>query len=197
MATDEFTWLGNWLAINFVNTAEGARRGQSDLLPDAHACRRWLVEGGVASARSILLDTAEDRERCWSFALAYRALLRQGIAALATNKPLPKPLIPKTNMLLAELDNADRILEKNGNYRLVTAPKFQSPRTLMIPVARSFARLLVEADKKRLHKCRSSECEMYFYDTSKSGTRAWCSLEMCGNKSRLAAFRLKRAQKGP
>lgn len=79
--------------------------------------------------------------------------------------------------LSADLDNADRIVEENGIYSLATAPKFQSPRTLMIPVARSFAKLLVEADRKLLRKCRNPECGLYFYDTSKSGTRAWCSLD--------------------
>ena len=114
--------------------------------------------------------------------------------ALAAEEPLPENLIPKTNMLLSNPDNVDRIVEENGTYRLATAPKYQSPRALMIPVARSFAELLVKADRTHLRKCRNPDCGLYFYDISKSGTRMWCSLELCGNRSRVAAFRRKRAQ---
>ena len=193
MAPKEFTWLGNSLAIDFINTDPSKELHPSDLLPDTQAFKRWLIEAGLPGAGSILLER-EDRDRCWSFALAYRALLRRGIAALAAEQPLPTTLIPKTNMLLAEIDNADRILEENGEYRFEPAPKFQSPRTLVIPVARSFATLLVEADRRRLRKCRSPQCDFYFYDTSKSGTRVWCSLDLCGNRSRVAAFRRKHAR---
>ena len=193
MSNNNFIWLANWLAVDFVNTNAGSVLHPQDKLPDAHAFRRWLIAGNVAGADSILLEN-EDRDRCWSFALAYRALLRKGIASLAAGGTLPEALIPKTNMLLAEPDNADHIVETNGVFRLATAPKFQSPRTLMVPIARSFASLLTEADKSRLRECKNQACGLYFYDSSKSGTRAWCSLELCGNRSRVATFRKRRAQ---
>ncbi len=192
-AEKEFIWFGNWLAVDFINTSPGSELHPADKLPDAQAFKRWLIEGGVAGADSILLDS-ENRDRCWSFALAYRALLRRGVAALAAGQALPDALVPKTNMLLAEPDNADRIVEEDGAFRLATAPKFQSPRTLVIPVARSFAKLLIEADQARLRECRNPMCGLYFYDSSKSGTRAWCSLGLCGNRSRVAAFRRKQTQ---
>ncbi len=193
MSENNFIWLANWLVIDFINTSPGSELHPADNLPDAHAFKRWLIAGKVKGADSIVLEN-EDRDRCWSFALAYRALLRKGVAALVAGKALPNALVPKTNMLLAEPDNADRLVEENGVFRLSTAPKFQSPRTLMIPVARSFASLLTEADRKRLRECKNPACGLYFYDTSKSGTRAWCSLERCGNRLRIAAFRKKRAQ---
>ena len=193
MSDDNFLWLANWLAVDFINTSPGSELHPTDKLPNAHAFRRWLIAGNVAGADSILLES-EDQDRCWSFALAYRALLRKGIAALVAGNALPEALIPKTNMLLSAPDNADRIVEENGVFRHATAPKFQSPRTLMIPVARSFASLLTEADKARLRECRNPACGLYFFDTSKSGTRVWCSLDLCGNRSRIAAFRKRRVQ---
>lgn len=44
-------------------------------------------------------------------------------------------------------------------------------------------RLLTEGDLRRLHKCRNERCVLLFYDTTKSGTRQWCSLD-CFNRTR-------------
>ena len=46
---------------------------------------------------------------------------------------------------------------------------------LLLPAALSALRLLTQTDLSRLHKCASNQCVMLFYDTTKSGTRHWCS----------------------
>ena len=188
MVTKEFTWIGNWLAIDFINTESMEEGFPLNRLPDARAFQRWLMEGNVPGARATVLDTP-DRDRCWSLALEYRTLLRLGVTAIIRKHSLPANLISKTNMLLADLENVPRIIDDKGRYSLTVRPKFLSPKTLMIPVAQSFAALLVDADHRRLRKCHNPQCIQFFYDTSKSGTRAWCSLDQCGNRLRMAAFR--------
>ena len=75
MSTNEFPWVGNWLAVDFINT-ESLEAGQTvNRLPDARAFQRWLGEGHVPGADAVLLETS-DRDQCWSLALAYRTLLK-------------------------------------------------------------------------------------------------------------------------
>ncbi|MBC7809515.1 MAG: CGNR zinc finger domain-containing protein, partial [Burkholderiales bacterium] len=46
---------------------------------------------------------------------------------------------------------------------------------LLLPLALSALHLLASADLSRLRKCHNQRCILLFYDTTKSGTRQWCS----------------------
>gem|GEM_PF-3517240 len=44
-------------------------------------------------------------------------------------------------------------------------------------------RLLVERPD-RVRRCAHPACVLYFLDTSRNGTRRWCSMETCGNRAK-------------
>jgi len=48
------------------------------------------------------------------------------------------------------------------------------------------AALFAEADRNRVHKC--GPCVLHFHDTSKKGTRRGCSMWLCGNRLKIAAY---------
>ena len=62
----------------------------------------------------------------------------------------------------------------------------RSPEDLLGPVAHSIAALFAGLDRNKIRKC--SNCVLHFLDTSKKGTRRWCSMQMCGNRSKVAAY---------
>jgi predicted RNA-binding Zn ribbon-like protein len=37
---------------------------------------------------------------------------------------------------------------------------------------------------RRLRACRKSSCRFAYYDRSKNGSRAWCSMALCGNREK-------------
>ena len=47
------------------------------------------------------------------------------------------------------------------------------------------------ADKTwdRLKACAADDCEWGFYDTSRSRTGQWCSMNICGNRAKQARWR--------
>jgi predicted RNA-binding Zn ribbon-like protein len=59
----------------------------------------------------------------------------------------------------------------------------QKKGSILLPFALSAFRLLTDGERQRLHKCKNERCILFFYDTTKSGTRQWCSLG-CLNRSR-------------
>jgi predicted RNA-binding Zn ribbon-like protein len=61
-----------------------------------------------------------------------------------------------------------------------------SLRTCFAPLAFSAAALFAEAPRGRIRKC--AECILHFYDTSKKGTRRWCSMRLCGNRVKVASY---------
>jgi predicted RNA-binding Zn ribbon-like protein len=53
--------------------------------------------------------------------------------------------------------------------------------------AQSYLELLSEAPE-RIRRCAHPNCVLYFYDTSKNGTRRWCSMRTCGNRAKAQRF---------
>jgi predicted RNA-binding Zn ribbon-like protein len=47
---------------------------------------------------------------------------------------------------------------------------------------------------RRLKICGSERCQQAFYDWSKNGSRRWCSMQICGNRSKTRAYRGRRRE---
>ena len=60
------------------------------------------------------------------------------------------------------------------------------PEDLLAPLADAAARLFAEIPPDRVRQCAS--CVAHFYDNSKKGNRRWCSMQMCGNRQKVAAY---------
>ena len=45
---------------------------------------------------------------------------------------------------------------------------------------------LARAHRERIRGCANPTCTLYFYDTSRNGSRRWCSMEGCGNRSKAS-----------
>ena len=44
----------------------------------------------------------------------------------------------------------------------------------------------------RLKACRLETCGWAFYDSARNRSRAWCSMEVCGNRAKARAYRSRR-----
>jgi predicted RNA-binding Zn ribbon-like protein len=42
---------------------------------------------------------------------------------------------------------------------------------------------------ERVKACRADDCRFAFLDTAKNRSRAWCSMQSCGNRAKVAAYR--------
>lgn len=187
----KFSWIGNSLAIDFINTEIVAAGRLVDLLPNPAALLDWVQEAGYPSVKQ-QSASVPNLDSALQDAKAYRALLRTSLTVRVSGQSMPFDLLSCTNAYLAQPENIEQIVQDESGYHLTTIIQFTSPEALMIPVAHAMAKLLAEGDLSRVRKCKNPECVLYFYDISKSGTRSWCSLDQCGNKLRMAASRRRR-----
>ncbi|UQX01183.1 CGNR zinc finger domain-containing protein [Streptomyces sp. RerS4] len=51
--------------------------------------------------------------------------------------------------------------------------------------ARDYLELL-SGSPDRIRKCASESCVLHFHDTSRNGTRRWCSMAVCGNRAKAS-----------
>jgi predicted RNA-binding Zn ribbon-like protein len=56
-------------------------------------------------------------------------------------------------------------------------------------IARETVEFMTGAELGRLRSCAG--CTLLFIDRSRPGTRRWCSMERCGNRSKTANYRRK------
>jgi len=71
--------------------------------------------------------------------------------------------------------------------------RWQSPESLLFPLARSLADLVSTEDFSYVKACEGPECTLLFVDRTRGRERRWCSMAVCGNRAKQAAHR-KRAQ---
>ena len=188
---DKFLWLGNWPALDFVNTEIVQDAKTVELLASEEDFARWLVECRlikVAHTPPRVLPNALKKAR------DFRQELRSGLQELIQNGKIPRSLMDSVNRLLRQHALRFNLQEKGRQFKLDTDWVPHLPEDMCGPIALSFAQLLTTADIRRIRRCKNPECVLYFYDTSKSGTRSWCSLDICGNKLRVAAYRQRQSR---
>ena len=163
---------GEPLALDLVNTTWPDTDGWRDVLANRSGHQGWLRENDLPgpstpAARQALLH-ARDAIRA--------ALERPGPAALAA---------------------LDGILRR-GNLRISATKRnpreeLEIEREWRVPwlAVRNLLQLLDE-HPARMRKCANPDCPFWFLDTTRSGTRRWCSMTVCGN--RLKARRHYRRQ---
>ena len=56
-------------------------------------------------------------------------------------------------------------------------------------IARDAVQLFADHPHGRVRECAADDCELIFYDGSRSNNRRWCSMQRCGNRSKVRAHR--------
>jgi predicted RNA-binding Zn ribbon-like protein len=116
------------------------------------------------------------------------------IAGTATNTASEGP----SQEALAIFDAARRRAHESDslswkNSRLVLIPNTEE-EGLDLPwllLVRDAETLLTSSLASRIHICASEGCGWAFLDTSKNGTRRWCSMKLCGNREKASRFKAK------
>ena len=187
--------MGNQLALDFLNTRPIQDAEAMELLPDFSALLRWFQAAGLLSS----LELADLQQRWGESGRArqvvesmrkLRERLRKEIIAWEGGRAVNDSTIRELNRLMANHPMRTRL--KAGGKRPSTELYFkpQQPEDLVAPLAHSAAALFANTDRSRVRKC--DQCVLHFHDTSKKGTRRWCSMQICGNRQKVAAYAARR-----
>jgi predicted RNA-binding Zn ribbon-like protein len=60
---------------------------------------------------------------------------------------------------------------------------------LLIPVVESGA----DGSWRRMKACRADDCRWAFYDNSRNRSGVWCNMAVCGNRTKVRAYRQRNA----
>jgi predicted RNA-binding Zn ribbon-like protein len=193
---DGFLFVGNHLALDFVNTKpilEGAPR---ELLPDVAGLRRWLIASGVVTSqkdRTMMRGWHDfEGETFVRKLIAFRERLRASILDLESGLPPGRTFLAELNLLLKQHPERTILTRQGSKVVLNVCFEPRTPEDVWAPIVAATAELLSEVEPSRIRKCESESCVVHFYDTSKKGSRRWCSMNICGNRLKVAAYQRRR-----
>jgi predicted RNA-binding Zn ribbon-like protein len=192
---DGFIFLGNQLALDLLNTRPVRNDEALELLPNFQALLRWFEAAGVLTSR----NAAAMRQR-WSKSvrarrtlenvLCLREKLRKEVLAWEAGATVHGSTIDELNQLMAEHPARAKVKARGGALSRELWFQMEEPENLLGPLAYGAATLFTEIDRDRVRKC--GQCVLHFQDTSKKGTRRWCSMRLCGNRLKVAAYAARR-----
>lgn len=190
-----FPFVGNNLALDLLNTRPVQNGEVVELLPDFDALLRWFQAAGLLTAPEAARVGQRwgksDRARLTlETAKGLREGLRKQVLAWEAGHTVQRSIIEELNRLMAEHPMRTRLKAARDALSKETWFAVDQPEDLLSPLAHSAATLFAAADRDRVRKCE--QCVLHFHDTSKKGTRRWCSMQLCGNRLKVAAYALRR-----
>lgn len=190
---DGFLFVGNHLALDFLNTKPILENEPQEFLQNATALERWLAASGmVASHKDRALVRAwrasREAEVFVQKLVAFREHLRTVVLRLERGLLPYDTFLAEINMLLKKHPQRTRLIKRGSKIVLNQFFEPRRPEDIWAPIAVATADLLCEREPSRIRKCDSGSCVLHFYDTSKKGSRRWCSMNICGNRLKVAAY---------
>lgn len=169
------------LLIAFLNTVDV--EDGSDELASTDGLHDWIVRLGLdpgAAAPPPAPPTADE--------LAFARELRDALRATARShhEPTSDPAVT------ADLD----ALASRLPVRVAFGPAGVGVAAAGDGTCRALARVIVATYAlsrrgawQRVKICPDDTCQWAFFDTSRNRSRRWCSMEVCGNRNKVRAYR--------
>jgi predicted RNA-binding Zn ribbon-like protein len=184
-------FLAGDLALDFLNTRMRSAGELVDLLQSGRDVLAWLEQAGV--------DVAAVSPGAASPSLLRAARqLREHIRSLVERRKAGRRGDPSVlNRFLVQARSYPRLVWTTPSAP--TTVRIRRPATaqaILAPVAEAAAELLTTADFDRIKRCEDDTCVLWFADQTKSHHRRWCSMEVCGNRHKVTAYRKRRRAAG-
>jgi predicted RNA-binding Zn ribbon-like protein len=192
---DGFLFVANRPILDLLNTKPVLLDGPTELLSDVRALERWLIASKtVTSAREkATLRSWRQSAEAAAFLkqlIAFRERLRETVLRMEGGSAPGDAFLAEVNSLLMKHPSHPLLHKREGKVIRETSFELRRPSDLWAPIINAAADLLAETETSRIRKCES--CVVHFFDTSKKGSRRWCSMNICGNKLKVAAYQRRK-----
>jgi predicted RNA-binding Zn ribbon-like protein len=121
-----------------------------------------------------------------------RGALRRIFGAMVRKERVEEEWVRSVNAVLRITEGHDELVADGEEWRIEFVAREGGLEWLLAAIARSGAELLTEGADARIRKCANPACGLFFYDASRTHKRRWCSMALCGNRSKVAAFAKRR-----
>jgi predicted RNA-binding Zn ribbon-like protein len=197
----EFDLTGGVLCLDFVNTLDNRPSEEpKELLGSYLDLGRFGEDTGILAPGEVdrLFAMSQTRpgeaERALRAAIEMREAIYAVFWAIVNKRTVPALALATLNRYLQDAARHSRLILSKGHFEW-RCDESSSFDAVLWPIARSAADLLASDQLGLVRACSSQTCQWLFLDTSKNHRRRWCSMKLCGNRTKVRRFyaRQKRA----
>ncbi|WP_031524150.1 CGNR zinc finger domain-containing protein [Streptomyces sp. NRRL F-5123] len=164
----------------FANTIDVEEA--SDEIATPVALAGWL------KSRGLLDEPGEIPAEVHESYMALRAGIREELGAHVGDTPDPERRAAADRML------AEHPVLITARGSLTPAPGLPAERRPLAMLAIAWSELVTTGDATRLKRCAEHTCGWVFWDVSKNHSRRWCSMKVCGNRSKARSYASRQRQ---
>ncbi|MBF8184473.1 CGNR zinc finger domain-containing protein [Nonomuraea sp. K274] len=158
--------------VNSINVEFGP-----DYLATVEGFATWLDRHGFPG-----LEPGElDRRDAVTFREALRALLREHNGG--------DPDLPARGAVEHIARGCPLVVDFDESGALRLGPTLSDVRGVFATILAAVSEAAIEGSWQRLKACHAHQCEWAFYDRSRNRTGRWCSMEVCGTRSKMRVYR--------
>ena len=190
--------IGGELCLDFANTLYGHAEAIHEYLFDYRDLVLWSRHVGVLSTQraGILLSKGEqvsiESEAVFHQAIQVREAIYRIFASLAHNESPHEDDLVHLHQVWLDHQSHTR-LEQTGVGFELGWENVDTIDSMLWPITRSAVELLTSDELKRVKQC--GRCDWLFLDRSRNRSRRWCSMDACGNRTKMAR-RYEREKQG-
>jgi predicted RNA-binding Zn ribbon-like protein len=182
-------FLAGHPALDFLNTRMRVNEDLVELLQSDEDVLSWLQKARLPT------PTIDDKPKPLNL-LRSAHTLRESIRSLMEDRKGGRRGDPSClNRFLATGSGYPQLVWSKSNKLWIETVRQQEPKSaelILVPVAEAAADLLTIGDFDLVKRCENQTCVLWFFDQTKSHRRRWCSMERCGNRHKVAAYRARR-----
>jgi predicted RNA-binding Zn ribbon-like protein len=177
--------------IDFVNTlAWRGSEAPAESLTDVAALLDWATRALPLPAATVepfarrVREEAKEGTALLTAAIALRETSYRIFSAIAARAPIADRDLAAFNRSLGAAPRRERLVRTENGFAWRARTHEFSVANLLAPVLWSAGDLIAAGTAGRLRQCANERCRWFFLDDSKSGTRRWCDMRMCGNRAK-------------
>jgi predicted RNA-binding Zn ribbon-like protein len=190
-----FEFTGGNLCLDFADTVNGrTSEHPEELLTDYARLLQWAEEVGVTNRKTAehLQRLAADAPGNAQLAVRHAIELRDAIfdifTAVALRHGIPSTALATLNKATQHASRQAEVAYGNRRFCWEWVLPERSLDSMLWPVAKAAAELLVSDDLAYVRQCASDDCAWLFLDKTKNHRRRWCEMKTCGNRSKARSY---------
>ncbi len=202
--------IGGDPAIDFVNTVGGrvadarasATPAVRDKLRDYSDLLAWARHAGLLSdalARRLARAASErpaEAARVFRRAVETREASYRILRSLMARRRPDAGDLELLNHELAATRSRERLVAGAQGLRWDAPGAEDRLDAALEPICRATSALLTSGELSQLRQCAGDDCGWLFLDHSRNHSRQWCTMEDCGNLSKVRRFRQRQRREG-
>ena len=182
----QFDLSGGHLALDFANTVSKRPTTAIERLTDYRQLVFFGMESGVYKQTDRLFLAAArapgQAQNVLQKAIQFREVLFAIFSAIVERRTIPDTALTRLNLMLQEASQHGRIVHRDRRFVWEWMNMDHHLDSVLWPVARSAAELLLSDELPHLRMCAAEDCAWLFLDRTKNQRRRWCDMKICGNR---------------